>query len=81
MAYNNYNRPQQNTLPDRNFLHQLFSSVDKDRSGSINATELQQALSNGTWTPFNPETIRFNLRFLIDKNFIYLFFKLFYFEE
>jgi len=32
--------------------------VDKDRSGAISAEELQQALSNGTWTPFNPETIR-----------------------
>ncbi|XP_050295574.1 programmed cell death protein 6-like isoform X3 [Anthonomus grandis grandis] len=32
--------------------------VDKDRSGYINADELQQALSNGTWKPFNPETVR-----------------------
>lgn len=32
--------------------------VDKDRSGYISADELQQALSNGTWTPFNPETVR-----------------------
>lgn len=32
--------------------------VDKDRSGAISADELQQALSNGTWTPFNPETVR-----------------------
>lgn len=32
--------------------------VDKDRSGTITADELQQALSNGTWTPFNPETVR-----------------------
>lgn len=30
--------------------------VDKDRSGHISADELQQALSNGTWSPFNPET-------------------------
>lgn len=36
----------------------LFSRVDKDRSGYISADELQQALSNGTWTPFNPETVR-----------------------
>ena len=35
-----------------------YERVDKDRSGSINANELQQALSNGTWTPFNPETVR-----------------------
>ncbi|CAL8398320.1 unnamed protein product [Arctogadus glacialis] len=32
--------------------------VDKDRSGVISDTELQQALSNGTWTPFNPVTVR-----------------------
>ena len=32
--------------------------MDKDRSGAISADELQQALSNGTWTPFNPETVR-----------------------
>lgn len=32
--------------------------VDKDRSGFISADELQMALSNGTWTPFNPETVR-----------------------
>lgn len=36
----------------------LLVRVDKDRSGSITAEELQQALSNGTWTPFNPETVR-----------------------
>lgn len=35
-----------------------FIRVDKDRSGAISADELQQALSNGTWTPFNPETVR-----------------------
>lgn len=32
--------------------------MDRDRSGEINATELQSALSNGTWKPFNPETVR-----------------------
>nr|XP_044635486.1 programmed cell death protein 6 isoform X3 [Equus asinus] len=32
--------------------------VDKDRSGVISDNELQQALSNGTWTPFNPVTVR-----------------------
>lgn len=36
----------------------IFYSVDKDRSGYISADELQQALSNGTWDPFNPETVR-----------------------
>lgn len=32
--------------------------MDKDRSGYISSDELQMALSNGTWTPFNPETVR-----------------------
>lgn len=32
--------------------------VDRDGSGAINAAELQAALSNGTWSPFNPETVR-----------------------
>ena len=36
----------------------LFYRVDSDHSQSINALELQSALSNGTWTPFNPETVR-----------------------
>lgn len=35
-----------------------YHSVDRDKSGYINANELQQALSNGTWNPFNPETVR-----------------------
>jgi len=36
----------------------ICSSVDRDKSGYISAEELQVALSNGTWTPFNPETVR-----------------------
>uniref|UniRef100_A0A0M3HPL7 Programmed cell death protein 6 n=1 Tax=Ascaris lumbricoides TaxID=6252 RepID=A0A0M3HPL7_ASCLU len=36
----------------------IFNNVDADRSGRISADELQRALSNGTWTPFNPETCR-----------------------
>lgn len=32
--------------------------MDKDRSGAISAQELQSALSNGTWAPFNAETVR-----------------------
>ncbi|XP_058805950.1 programmed cell death protein 6 isoform X2 [Phymastichus coffea] len=45
-------------MPSREFLWDVFQRVDKDRSGEISADELQQALSNGTWTPFNPETVR-----------------------
>ncbi|XP_063063258.1 programmed cell death protein 6 isoform X2 [Engraulis encrasicolus] len=65
MAYHNqqqqYRPPQYNTSgapPDQGFLWNIFQRVDKDRSGSISDTELQQALSNGTWTPFNPVTVR-----------------------
>jgi len=36
----------------------MFAGVDRDRSGQITAVELGQALSNGTWAPFNPETVR-----------------------
>lgn len=39
-------------------LNQIFANVDKDRSGQISAQELQQALSNGTFLPFNAETCR-----------------------
>ena len=45
-------------MPNREFLWDVFSRVDKDRSGYISTDELQIALSNGTWSPFNPETIR-----------------------
>ncbi|XP_066588975.1 programmed cell death protein 6 isoform X2 [Prorops nasuta] len=45
-------------MPSREFLWDVFQRVDKDHSGAISADELQQALSNGTWTPFNPETVR-----------------------
>ena len=31
-----------------------FLRVDADGSGSITSNELQAALSNGTWSPFNP---------------------------
>jgi len=40
------------------FLQQVFQKVDADKSGSITSNELQSALSNGTWSPFNPETVR-----------------------
>jgi Ca2+-binding EF-hand superfamily protein len=45
-------------VPSREFLWDVFQRVDKDRSGYISSDELQMALSNGTWTPFNPETVR-----------------------
>ncbi|MCL4134479.1 UNVERIFIED_CONTAM: hypothetical protein GTU68_021462, partial [Idotea baltica] len=39
-------------------LNSIFCRVDKDRSGAIDASELQGALSNGNWTPFNPNTVK-----------------------
>jgi len=39
-------------------LYEMFQRVDRDRSGQITTKELQEALSNGTWKPFNPETVR-----------------------
>lgn len=45
-------------MPDPQFLWDVFQRVDKDKSGYITADELQQALSNGTWSAFNAETIR-----------------------
>uniref|UniRef100_A0A915DL47 EF-hand domain-containing protein n=1 Tax=Ditylenchus dipsaci TaxID=166011 RepID=A0A915DL47_9BILA len=39
-------------------LQSIFQSVDRDRSGRISSDELQKALSNGTFMPFNPETCR-----------------------
>ncbi|KAI3385266.1 hypothetical protein SNEBB_007403 [Seison nebaliae] len=46
------------TKVDKNFLSGVFNAVDADGSGSISAKELQKALSNGQWTPFNPDTVR-----------------------
>jgi Ca2+-binding EF-hand superfamily protein len=47
-----------NAEPSDAFLQQVFRKVDTDGSGAISSNELQAALSNGTWSPFNPETVR-----------------------
>jgi len=39
-------------------LWQWFTAVDVDRSGHISASELQQALVNGDWTPFDLDTVK-----------------------
>jgi peflin len=39
-------------------LWQWFSNVDRDRSGSITATELQTALVNGDWSRFDLDTVK-----------------------
>uniref|UniRef100_A0A8C2XIN0 Programmed cell death protein 6 n=1 Tax=Cyclopterus lumpus TaxID=8103 RepID=A0A8C2XIN0_CYCLU len=51
MAYHSPYRapPQNNAAPDQSFLWNIFQRVDKDRSGVISDSELQQALSNGMY--------------------------------
>jgi len=39
-------------------LWQWFSTVDNDRSGAITAVELERALINGDWTPFDLDTVK-----------------------
>jgi len=39
-------------------LWNWFSSVDSDRSGAITAQELERALINGDWTPFDLDTVK-----------------------
>ncbi|KAI8357116.1 hypothetical protein B0O80DRAFT_446577 [Mortierella sp. GBAus27b] len=39
-------------------LKDWFDAVDTDRSGNLTCEELQRALVNGDWTPFNAETVR-----------------------
>uniref|UniRef100_A0A914UPC6 EF-hand domain-containing protein n=1 Tax=Plectus sambesii TaxID=2011161 RepID=A0A914UPC6_9BILA len=62
--YNSYQGAQQSAPPppppsnSEPNLQNIFTRVDKDRSGAISSNELQTALSNGTWQPFNPETCR-----------------------
>ncbi|CAO3621875.1 unnamed protein product [Cunninghamella blakesleeana] len=39
-------------------LYSWFVAVDTDRSGQLTVDELQRALVNGDWSPFNIETVR-----------------------
>ncbi|TCD67765.1 hypothetical protein EIP91_011951 [Steccherinum ochraceum] len=39
-------------------LWSWFTAVDMDRSGHISAQELQKALVNGDWTPFDLDTVK-----------------------
>jgi len=39
-------------------LWSWFSAVDTDRSGAIHAAELERALINGDWTPFDLDTVK-----------------------
>lgn len=39
-------------------LWSWFTAVDTDHSGQLSVDELQRALVNGDWSPFNIETVR-----------------------
>ncbi|KJA18142.1 hypothetical protein HYPSUDRAFT_968702 [Hypholoma sublateritium FD-334 SS-4] len=39
-------------------LWSWFTTVDTDRSGAITAVELERALMNGDWTPFDLDTVK-----------------------
>lgn len=39
-------------------LWSWFIAVDTDHSGQLSVDELQRALVNGDWSPFNIETVR-----------------------
>ncbi|KAF8627142.1 hypothetical protein AX17_006359 [Amanita inopinata Kibby_2008] len=39
-------------------LWNYFTSVDQDRSGAITAQELERALVNGDWSPFDLDTVK-----------------------
>lgn len=50
-------------------LMQIFQSIDQDRSGSLNAIELQQVLKNGLSTQFNQRTVELMIgMFDFDRN-------------
>ncbi|KAF8940659.1 hypothetical protein EDD21DRAFT_380847 [Dissophora ornata] len=50
-------QPAPAATPEAN-LRYWFDSVDSDRSGQLSTEELQRALVNGDWSPFNIETVR-----------------------
>uniref|UniRef100_A0A8C5BS02 Programmed cell death 6 n=1 Tax=Gadus morhua TaxID=8049 RepID=A0A8C5BS02_GADMO len=62
MAYHSPYRapPTINAPPDQSFLWNIFQRVDKDRSGVISDTELQQALSNAMFDRENKGGVNFN---------------------
>lgn len=45
-------------MPSEEFLYKFYHSTDQDKSGEINAEELQKALSNGTWKPFDLRVVK-----------------------
>ncbi|KAJ9079345.1 hypothetical protein DSO57_1036304 [Entomophthora muscae] len=53
-----YQQPPQALQHTQAQLYSWFQAVDADGSGQITAEELQHALVNGDWSPFNYETVR-----------------------
>jgi len=54
---------------DRDALWPLFNAVDRDNSGQLSEAELQNALVNGDWSKFDPQTVRMMIRmFDADRN-------------
>ncbi|KNZ59314.1 uncharacterized protein VP01_1760g4 [Puccinia sorghi] len=51
-------RPRPPTIRIDPQLRQWFGAVDADNSGNITALELQQALVNGDWSPFDLDTVK-----------------------
>jgi hypothetical protein len=54
LFYNKFSKSKLIFLYGKKIFRLDFFRVDADRSGSISSNELQSALSNGTWSPFNP---------------------------
>jgi len=57
MSYGQGGYPQQ-AQGQGNDIRSWFMSVDRDRSGQIDALELQQALINGNMSKFSEETCK-----------------------
>merc|ERR1719290_739694 len=55
-GYPGYGTPQQPAVDPQ--VQQWFNAVDSDRSGQIEAKELQKALVNGNWSNFSEEACR-----------------------
>ncbi|KAI8352109.1 hypothetical protein BD560DRAFT_409147 [Blakeslea trispora] len=50
------------------YLWSLFQRMDLDGSGTLTVYELQKALINGDWSPFNIETVRTMISIFDDDN-------------
>merc|ERR1712083_1072951 len=64
-GYPGYGAPQQPQVDPQ--VQQWFNAVDSDRSGQIDAKELQRALVNGNWSNFSEEACRMMIE-MFDKD-------------